>query len=74
MHHQLTVKLPTVMYLEAITWKANSIGSEDNHGSNGLMPGVDDPFESRIVFDNIRLLKRKLASERGCFNLGTEKY
>jgi hypothetical protein len=53
------------MYLEAITWKANSSGSEDNHGSNGSSTpasGVDDSelFKSRIMLDNIRLLKRHL--------------
>ena len=50
------------MYLEAITWKANSqaSGSEDNHGSNGSTPGVDELLKSRIVFDNIRSSERQL--------------
>ena len=48
------------MYLEAITWKANSSGSEDNHGSNSSTPGVDELLKSRIVFDNIMSLKRQL--------------
>ena len=43
------------MYLAIITWKANSSGSEDNHESNGSMSGVDELFNSRILFDNIRL-------------------
>ena len=46
------------MYSIAITWKANSGGSEDNPGSNGSMPGVDELFKS--MFDNIRSLKRNL--------------
>ena len=37
------------MYLPAITWEANSGGSEDNPGH-----GLNEPFESGIVFDNIR--------------------
>jgi hypothetical protein len=49
-----------VMYLAAITWKANSVGSEANPGSNGSMPGVDELFKSRIMLDNIRSLKRNL--------------
>ena len=44
-----------MMYVEAITWKANSSGSEDNHGSNGSTPGVDE-----LMFENIRSLKRHL--------------
>ena len=53
-----------MMYLEAITWKANSSGSEDNHGSNSSTPGVDElfNFKSRIMFENIRSLKRHLKS------------
>ena len=49
------------MYPAAVTWKANSGESEDNPGSNGSMPGVlDELFKSRIMFDNIRSLKRDL--------------
>ena len=56
MHQELTAKVPTVTYPVAITWKTNSGGSEDNPGSNGSMPGVDELFKSRIVFDDIRSL------------------
>ena len=47
------------MYLAAITSKANSGGSEDNCGSNGSMPGVDELFESRIMFDIVRFVQRE---------------
>ena len=43
------------MYLAAITSKANSSGSEDNRGSNG----VDELFESRIMFDIVRFVQRE---------------
>lgn len=33
---KLTAKVATVMYLIVIIWKANSGGSEDHSGSNGL--------------------------------------
>ena len=63
-HQQLTVKVPTVMYPAAITWKDNSgeTASEDSPGLNGSMPGVDELFKTRIMFDNtgIRSLKRNL--------------
>ena len=48
------------MYLAATTWKANSSGSEAKYGSNGAMPGVDEIFKSRIMFDDIMSLKRNL--------------
>ena len=48
------------MYPAAITWKAYSGGSEDNPASNGSLPGVYELFKSRIMFDNIRSLKRNL--------------
>ena len=37
------------MYLIVIIWKANSGGSEDNNGSNGL----SELFESEVVFEDI---------------------
>ena len=48
------------MYPAAITWKANSGGIKDNPDSKGSMPGVDELFKSRIVFDNIKSLKKNL--------------
>ena len=37
------------MYLIVIIWEANSGGSEDSSGSNGL----SELFEAGIVFDDI---------------------
>ena len=61
---QLTAKVPTVIYLAVITWKANSGGSEDNPGSNGsIMPGVDELFKSMIMSDNIRVVEEKVEGD-----------
>ena len=57
------------MYLVVITWKANSSGTEDNPGSKGSMPGVDELFKSRIMFDNTRSLNRTVW---GSFNFKAE--
>ena len=47
--NKLTAKVATVTYLMVIIWKANSGGSEDNSGSNGL----SELFETWIVVDDI---------------------
>ena len=59
------------MYLAAITSKANSSGSEDNRESNGSMSGVDELFESRIMFDIIsRSFKEEPLKGMGMFFKG----
>ena len=61
------------MYPADITWKDNSgeSASEDNPDSNGSMPGVDELFKSRIMFNNTGISSRSLKRNlNGSYGMG----